>query len=189
MTGNAFVSRRSTRNPLGNYDEEYRIIKSDDSIRWIRDRAFPVKDQAGEIHRIVGVAEDITERKQVQHGLQALAEASWELTGPTLFQTLVWEVAAILNVKFAFIAEHLDQNRARTHASLADGSFLDPMEYSLTGRPAKWRGRVTGVFGGITFGNTFLMMHGWLTKMLSPICLTLFVGWRGKSWGTWPLWI
>ncbi len=122
---------------VGNYDEEYRIIKSDDSIRWIRDRAFPVKDQAGEIHRIVGVAEDITERKQVQHGLQALAEASWELTGPTLFQTLVWEVAAILNVKFAFIAEHLDQNRARTHASLADGSFLDPMEYSLTGTPCE----------------------------------------------------
>jgi PAS domain S-box-containing protein len=127
---------------VGIYDEEYRIIKSDDSIRWIRDRAFPVKDQAGEIHRIVGVAEDITERKQVQNGLQALAEASWELTGPTLFQTLVWEVAAILNVKFAFIAEHLDQKRARTHASLGDGSFLDPTEYSLSGTPCEeaWKG-------------------------------------------------
>ena len=128
---------------LGKYEEEYRIIKSDESIRWIRDRAFPVKDQAGVVQRIVGVAEDITERKQVQHGLQALAEASWGLTGPTLFQTLVWEVAAILNVQFAFIAEHLDQKRARTHASLAVGSFLEPMEYSLVGTPCEeaWKGK------------------------------------------------
>jgi PAS domain S-box-containing protein len=135
-------ARALTKQSLGTYEEEYRIIKADGSIRWIRDRAFPVKDQADKVQRIVGVAEDITERKQVQHSLQALAEASWELTGPTLFEILVWEMAAILNVKFAFIAEHLDRKRARTHASWAGGSFADPMEYSLSGTPCEeaWKG-------------------------------------------------
>ena len=48
----------------GDYDEEYRIIRPDGSIRWIRDRAFPVKDEAGNVYRIAGLAEDITRASQ-----------------------------------------------------------------------------------------------------------------------------
>jgi PAS domain S-box-containing protein len=50
----------------GEYAEEYRILRSDGSTRWIRDRAFPVLDAAGQIYRIAGVAEDITERTQLE---------------------------------------------------------------------------------------------------------------------------
>ncbi|HLC21959.1 MAG TPA: PAS domain S-box protein, partial [Candidatus Methylomirabilis sp.] len=51
---------------LGEYDEEYRIVRPDGAMRWIRDRAFPVRDQTGEVHRIAGIAEDITERKRAE---------------------------------------------------------------------------------------------------------------------------
>ena len=47
----------------GNYDEEYRIIRPDGSMRWIRDRGFPIRDKFGEPYRTVGIAEDITNRK------------------------------------------------------------------------------------------------------------------------------
>ncbi|MBI4206628.1 MAG: PAS domain S-box protein [Betaproteobacteria bacterium] len=50
----------------GNYDEEYRIIRPDGTLRWIRDQAFPVRNVAGEVYRIAGVAEDITERKHAE---------------------------------------------------------------------------------------------------------------------------
>jgi PAS domain S-box-containing protein len=50
----------------GEYDEEYRIMRSDGSIRWIRDRAYPVHNGAGEVYRVVGVAADITDRKQAE---------------------------------------------------------------------------------------------------------------------------
>jgi PAS domain S-box-containing protein len=49
---------------------EYRIVRPDGEIRWIRDRAFPIKNSTGEIYRIVGIAEDISERKRVQKELQ-----------------------------------------------------------------------------------------------------------------------
>jgi PAS domain S-box-containing protein len=49
---------------------EYRIIRADGAIRWIRDRGFPVQNQQGEVHRIAGIAEDITERKQIEAALQ-----------------------------------------------------------------------------------------------------------------------
>lgn len=55
---------------LGEYDEEYRIIQPDGTLRWIRDRAFPVRDESGNISRVVGLAEDITERKHYEVALE-----------------------------------------------------------------------------------------------------------------------
>lgn len=40
---------------------DYRIIRpSDGEVRWIRDTGFPIRDQAGEIRRLGGIARDIT---------------------------------------------------------------------------------------------------------------------------------
>ncbi|HTN43428.1 MAG TPA: PAS domain S-box protein [Nitrospiria bacterium] len=50
----------------GEYDEEYRIMRSDGSVRWIRDRAFPVRNELGKVYRVVGVAADITDRKRAE---------------------------------------------------------------------------------------------------------------------------
>ena len=57
------IEAAMTRQVAGSYDEEYRIVRPDGSIRWIRDRAFPIRDTAGAIFRIAGIAEDITERR------------------------------------------------------------------------------------------------------------------------------
>jgi PAS domain S-box-containing protein len=48
----------------GTFDEEYRIIRPDGTQRWIRDRAFPIRNAQGQIYRLAGIAEDITERKR-----------------------------------------------------------------------------------------------------------------------------
>lgn len=49
----------------GQYDTKYRIVRPDGSIRWIRDRAFGIKNEQGEVVRIAGIAEDITELEQI----------------------------------------------------------------------------------------------------------------------------
>src|SRR5262249_57423692 len=43
-------------------DIEYRVVRPDGSVRWVRDRGFPVQDAAGRVYRFAGIAEDITER-------------------------------------------------------------------------------------------------------------------------------
>lgn len=43
---------------------EYRIIRPDGEVRWISDKGFAVRDAAGAIIRIAGIAEDITEQKK-----------------------------------------------------------------------------------------------------------------------------
>ena len=50
-------------------DEEFRIHLPDGKERWIRAQAFPVYDEEGVRVRVVGVAEDITERKAIQNAL------------------------------------------------------------------------------------------------------------------------
>ncbi len=45
---------------------EFRILRPDGSERWILIRGFPVYDANGQIERVAGIAEDITERKKTQ---------------------------------------------------------------------------------------------------------------------------
>ena len=54
----------------GDYDETYRIVRPDGDVRWVRDRAVPVPDENGDVHRIVGIAEDITESKERKRELE-----------------------------------------------------------------------------------------------------------------------
>jgi PAS domain S-box-containing protein len=53
--------------------DEYRIVRPDGAIRWIRSRSFPIRDDSGTAYRIVGVAEDVTDTKQAEE--ERLSEA------------------------------------------------------------------------------------------------------------------
>jgi PAS domain S-box-containing protein len=58
----------------GSFEHEYRIVRPDGSIRWIWDRGFPIRDETGKGTRYVGIAQDITERKQDEEELKRLHE-------------------------------------------------------------------------------------------------------------------
>jgi two-component system cell cycle sensor histidine kinase/response regulator CckA len=45
---------------------EYRILRPDGAVRWILDRGFPVAGRPGAAPRVVGLAADVTERKQLE---------------------------------------------------------------------------------------------------------------------------
>ena len=46
--------------------EEYRIVRPDGSVRWIWERAFSILDESGQVNRVCAIAQDITERKQIE---------------------------------------------------------------------------------------------------------------------------
>jgi len=49
--------------------KEYRIIRPDGGLRWIRDRVLPIRDEKGTIYRITGLATDITDMKRIEEDL------------------------------------------------------------------------------------------------------------------------
>jgi two-component system, NtrC family, sensor kinase len=60
-------------------DSIYRIRTPKGEQKWIRDRAFPVRDQHGKLVRIVGLAEDISGRKLAEERIRASEESYREL--------------------------------------------------------------------------------------------------------------
>ncbi|MEG4005103.1 PAS domain S-box protein [Microcoleus sp. Pol11C1] len=98
----------------GDYDEEYRVVRSptgatptEGSVCWVRDRAFPVRSQTGEIYRIVGIAEDITQRK--------LAEE---------FQKVAQTAQAANQAKSAFLANMSHELRTPLNAIIGYSDIL-----------------------------------------------------------------
>lgn len=86
------------RNALGAVTrEEYRIVRPDGSVRWIEDRAFPVKSASGEIAKIAGLALDITESKAEEESRRAAEERERQSLNLEALEKLAGSVAHEFN--------------------------------------------------------------------------------------------
>jgi PAS domain S-box-containing protein len=47
----------------GQWDFEYRIVRPDSTVIWVRDRGYPIRDERGNLTGMAGTATDITARK------------------------------------------------------------------------------------------------------------------------------
>lgn len=63
---------------IKSYSEQYRIIKSDGSVRWLWSRIHPVFNSTGEIYRLAVIATDITEQKDTEEALVRAKEKAME---------------------------------------------------------------------------------------------------------------
>jgi PAS domain S-box-containing protein len=102
------VAAAFEKQAVGDYDEEYRVVRPDGTIRLIRDRAFPVTNDEGRVYRVVGIAVDITEhrrRDEQLHQAQKM-EAVGHLTGGVAhdFNNLLTAILGNLE----FVAEHVN---------------------------------------------------------------------------------
>jgi PAS domain S-box-containing protein len=69
-----------TKQITGDYDEEYRVQRPDGSLCWVHDRAFPVLNDRGQVYRIVGITEDVTERKRSEQLLEGQRDVAVALS-------------------------------------------------------------------------------------------------------------
>jgi PAS domain S-box-containing protein len=52
------------------FDEAYRVLRPDGSVRWVRDRSFPVAPEDGAPARYIGVAQDVTAERELERELR-----------------------------------------------------------------------------------------------------------------------
>jgi PAS domain S-box-containing protein len=89
-----------TRQARGNQVEEFRVLHPDGTVRWVRNQAFPVRNEFGEVYRVTGIATDITEQVQAREEVARLnreleariAERTRELTAEIAERGRVEEV-------------------------------------------------------------------------------------------------
>jgi PAS domain S-box-containing protein len=60
------IRRSMPTESTGSWDETYRFLHPDGSVRWVRARAYPVRDRSGTVVRIAGVARDVTENRRLE---------------------------------------------------------------------------------------------------------------------------
>jgi PAS domain S-box-containing protein len=136
----AEITRRSkTEQTTSAYDVEYRIIRPDATERWIRDRAFPVRNAAGEIYRVAGIAEDMTERVRLERQILEVTDREQARIGQDIHDGLCQELVGI-----AFDASQL-QNALEARG-VPDAARAKRMATELDGAITKARQVARGLF-------------------------------------------
>ncbi len=118
-----------------NYIEEFRLQCKDGSYKWILARAQAVWDEAGKPIRLVGSHVDISDRQQREKALQSIVEGTASAIGSEFFHCLVQHLAQVLQVRYALVAEYVDEEktRVRTLAFWIGDGFGENFEYHLAG--------------------------------------------------------
>jgi PAS domain S-box-containing protein len=127
------------------FDHEYRIITPGGVMRWIWDRGFPVRDEAGRVIRYVGVAVDISARKRAEAERIRLVTAIEQSAEAVVITNPSGEIEYV-NPAFTRITgysreEALGQNPRILKSERQDPAFYHQLwETILTGNP--WSGEL-----------------------------------------------
>ncbi len=107
----------------GDYDEEFRIVRPDNSIRWVRTRIMPLKDESGEIYRIAGITEDINERKLAENEIKEARDYLEERVEERTSELSKTVTRLKQEIEERHKAEHEVEEQAQTLQALFEESF------------------------------------------------------------------
>jgi PAS domain S-box-containing protein len=113
----------------GGWQQEFRVVHPDGSIRWLWARAFPVRNERGEVYRVAGITEDITARRLIEDKLRAeertlsklldLQERERKLLAYDIHDGLIQDVIAS-QLMVGAVRHELERKNAALFAQLSD---------------------------------------------------------------------
>lgn len=142
----------------GGETRQYRIVRTDGKVRWVSDRGFAITDKNGDVVRIAGITEDITDQQQALDALRESEEKFRLLTDQSPNMIFINHQGRFVYVnrrceeimgysKDEFYAPDFDfmtivepgskdliQSNFRSHM---EGKEIPPHEYALTGKDGK----------------------------------------------------
>ncbi len=124
---------------------EYRIIQDSGEVRWLRPRAYSIPDENGQLIRVAGIIEDITERKKADAELRVLSRAI-EASSSAIFITNKAGSIEYINPKFTELtgyskAEAVGNTPDFLQSSEAIGPIYDELWRAIISEE-EWRGEL-----------------------------------------------
>ncbi len=113
----------------GEFNEEYRVIRPDGELRWIRDRGFPIPSKDNTIHRVAGIAEDITERKKTEEALKVTEAKLQSLFEANIIGILFGDIYGYIKGANDEFLRIVGYNREELKSGSLDWLNLTPPEY------------------------------------------------------------
>jgi PAS domain S-box-containing protein len=124
---------------------EYRITRPDWSARYIKARAFPVRDAGGKFCRVVGIAEDLTDavRAEQQSRLQtaALESAANGIVIASREGRIIWVNPAFTRLTGYLASEVIGENPRFLRSGLHDAVFYQKLWNTILSREV-WHGEI-----------------------------------------------
>jgi PAS domain S-box-containing protein len=107
--------------------------------RWWDVVVNAIKDTQGRPEKLLALSRDVTALKQAEEALRTVTEETASTTGSDFFHLLVQHLAAVLQVRYAFVAECTDASK--THVRMlafwkGDG-FGENVDFPLRGTPCE----------------------------------------------------
>lgn len=103
---------------------EVRIVREDGALRWLRTATFPVRDERGEVYRLVGITEDVTEHVLFEREREARKRAEEVLRVKAAFlRNVSHEIRTPLTTILGFanvLREEAAGDEQREHAGIIE---------------------------------------------------------------------
>ena len=117
----------------------YRLLTAPGEERWVLMQGSGVMAADGTVAAVEGVMLDVTERKQTEQALSALAESTSEPGDEDFIRHCLQALAETYRARYAFIGVFYGKDRTRLHTAAfwSDGQFLGDRIYTLAGTPGE----------------------------------------------------
>jgi diguanylate cyclase (GGDEF)-like protein/PAS domain S-box-containing protein len=147
--------------------------RRDGSVLHLDESYTPIERPDGTIRGVSIIARDVTERRRTEQTIQAIVKVTGGAVGEAFFRSLVSELAAALNSRFALVGELViaPTPHVRTVAVCGDGGILGNFDYDLSHTPC------AGVIeGGLRFFPSGLRQAFPENAMLRDLGLDSYLG-------------
>jgi diguanylate cyclase (GGDEF)-like protein/PAS domain S-box-containing protein len=147
--------------------------RRDGSVLHLDESYTPIERPDGTISGVSIIARDVSERRRTEQTIQAIVKVTGGAVGEAFFRSLVTELAAALNSRYALVGELVaaPTPHIRTVAVCGDGGILANFDYDLTHTPC------AGVVeGGLRFFPSGLRRTFPENAMLRDLGLDSYLG-------------
>lgn len=123
---------------------EYRILDAKGKTRWIKARAFPIRDEGDRIIRMAGISEDISDRKKANDELKKLSSAI-ESSSSAVFMTDAQGLIEYVNPRFSVLTGYSREESVGQKPDFlraGDQSVPDCSELLESSVAEDWKGEV-----------------------------------------------